>query len=263
MAKKRRSRRPSRHAVKALAIELLVANGLLDGMSDLMLQPILHPFRERRLLERDPSCLTLELAARVGAEGMYTRTDLRARIIEVYRRCHEESAPGKRPAVLRDLAAHFPGLVFQAEWTRELIRIALATADFSKNGPRSRILRALASGFRVAASAATRQKRFRTFSIEVAKAERGTLSRTLDQWKKQLRMGDATPDWLHEKAIQKAGELVAAYPAAKPSLVEIEQLLQKGHCYDASVLIVARAFNVSERALERNSSLPAKPSENR
>ena len=60
--------------------------------------------------------------------------------------------------MLRDLAAHFPQLVFEADWIRELIRSTSTTADFSKDGPRSQIFRALANGFRAAAKPTARAK---------------------------------------------------------------------------------------------------------
>ncbi len=219
-----------------------------------MLLPIVDPSREKELLERDPGRFTGELAKGVGGNGRYTTIGLRARIIEVYRRCHEQSAPRDRATVLRDFAANFPQLTFQAEWTRELVKSIWTTSKFSTAGPRSQMLRALANGFRAAANPTTRQRRLaKMFALEAAREFRANLSKQLDLWETDLKRSEADvkSDWLEQAAKQKAMELVAEYPSAKPFERDIlRHLLDQRH-YDVSILITAKTFSVSARELGR------------
>src|SRR5271165_2674269 len=84
----------------------------------------------------------------------------RRRIVEVYKRCFQEADLPAGPKVVSDFIAHFPRLIFDADWLKEeLIRVDHTLPDLGdqrKKGKKE-ILQAIAKGFRRAASSNLRK----------------------------------------------------------------------------------------------------------
>lgn len=68
-----------------------------------------------------------------GAPVAQNEDDLRRRIIEVYRQCYESAdLPSSRLTVVRNFAAHFPDLIFDALWIKRLVKREHPEYGFSK-----------------------------------------------------------------------------------------------------------------------------------
>lgn len=223
--------------------------------------PIEDPFHEKSLAEIDPNKLLFYLCRGKGF-GAISRHDLRSRIIEVYRRCYEQS-PAKQEGVLRDFVASFPHLVFEAKWLRTLAEQHVYIPEFEPSAPRNRFFLAIANGFRAAAAPAPRFFRsVRDGAQQTAQYFRREILAELKQWDKTLdrRMADDTdPLWraeLAQRAAAKTEELIQKYQRIKPHQEEITRLLCEGEHYEASVLIASKLmnewFHVSARDLERD-----------
>jgi hypothetical protein len=186
--------------------------------------------------------------------------DLETRIIEIYRRCYEqEPDPEKRDeSIIRDFVAAFPGLIFRAKWLRKLVDTQTRMGDFGPKKLRSRVLLAMANGFR-RAEALTGYKRFlKQSAANAAKTVRKNILKELEKWARPLkrRIVEVDPPWSAKvtarRANKKVAQFVKLYPRLEPYKVSLEKLLQQGKLYAASVLIAAEVFGVSDRPLQRN-----------
>jgi hypothetical protein len=185
----------------------------------------------------------------------YMRETLRARIIEVYRRCYEESPASKQDKVIGDFVALFPALIFEANWLAKLLRWRVASRDYLPNGPTNRLLRALANGFRRAAeSSRHRNRHWRHAEVEAARSFRPTLQSRLSEWGRGWERKIPTPEWINEQAAKKAAELVETHPRLMPHTRRLQEMLARRKYYDASVFIAAKVFGVRERDLESGQS---------
>ena len=210
--------------------------------------PITDPFAEKQLIRVHPYKL---LRALVIAAGTFTRESLRARIVEIYRRCYEESTASEQEKIVTDFVASFPELTFQAGWLTKLIEQHVAARDLRPNGPTNRLLRALANGFRRAAESRPRLNRYwRHTRVDAARSFRTTLQSELSQWGKELDRRNALPDWIDEQVTVKATGLVGTHPCLEPHEQRLQKMLAHGKYYDASVFISAKVFRVRERNLE-------------
>jgi hypothetical protein len=221
--------------------------------------PIEDPCYEIRLIKNGDVGRLLEHLNPGKVTAMILPPDLEARIVEIYQRCYEkERDPGKRDeSIIRDFAAAFPGLIFKAEWLRKLVDTQVRMGDFGPKKLRSRVLLAMANGFR-AAEALTGYKHFvKQGAANAAKMLRKNILKELEKWARPLkrRIVEVAPPWSAaitvRRANKKVAQLVRLYPRLEPYKVSLEELLQEGKLYDASVLIAAEVFGVSDRPLQR------------
>ncbi len=210
--------------------------------------PIRDPFAEKQLMERGGSLRSLSAVA-----VTYSRESLHARIVELYRRCYEESAASKQQKVIGDFVASFPDLIFEASWLAKLVKWEVATRDY-------RLLRALAGGFRRAAEPGPRLNRsWRDTRVGAARSFRTTLQSELSQWGRGWERKIPTREWIDEQATEKATELVGTYPCLKPHKQRLQRLLSQGKYYDASVFMAGKVFRIRERDLQRGLKVRARP----
>src|ERR1035437_4070994 len=174
----------------------------------------------------------------------------RARITEVFKLCFQEAAPSKRLKVLRDFVAHFPHLVFDADWIKELFRRDSAVSSLS-NDDKKEMFRALANGFRSAARGNSREPAVReSYRISGARMVERTIQDQILKWNEALDRPLSTPEEIAVRATEKADEFVKTYPMRLYDKQRLKKFLEKGHCYEAAVLITSKVFGVRERDLE-------------
>src|SRR6202035_3367907 len=168
--------------------------------------------------------------------------DLMTRIIEIYRLCYEQ-CPANADSVITDFVAVHPQISLNANWLRELVETQAGNRDFRPNGPRNRLFRALATGFRRAAKPKARINRsLRDARLEAARCARQEIRKDLEKWDKTLQRSTATEDWIAERAIEKVKELVAGDSKLKSVDKKLKAFLQKAQLYDAVNLIGATIY---------------------
>jgi hypothetical protein len=170
----------------------------------------------------------------------------RGRIVEVYRLCFEQADPRKRLKVVRDFIAHFPRLVFDADWLKELVSLA----DDGNN----EVLRAVATGFRSATRRTSRLPAVQRFyKVSGARMAVRTIQAELSAWDVGLERSVCPPEDIPSLVVEKAGKLAKTYRLGQRDKQRLTKLLEQGHCYQAAVLIASRAFSVRERDLQEKS----------
>jgi hypothetical protein len=212
-------------------------------------KPIEDLLLEKRLADRGSETLLQHLCQNQQVHA----GDLKNRIIEIYRRCYELDKNSEQ--VIPDFVAAYPRLVFDADWLRVLVETEAANRDFRPNGPRSRLFRALATGFRRAAKPEARINRSkRDAQLEAARCARQEIRKDLEKWDNTLNRSTATAEWIAERATAEAAQLVAGDSRLKPVEAKLKALLRKGQLYDAANLIAATTYGVRVRALESKQS---------
>jgi len=156
---------------------------------------------------------------------------------------------------MRDFAVVFPRqLIFEAGWLKILIEIQVSNRDFRPNGPRNRLFRELANGFRRAANPKARINRaMRDAQMTAARFVLGDIRKDLSKWESTLKRSTATLEWIHRRATEKAREL-GAHPRLEPHQQQLEELLFQGQHYKASILVAAKTYRVRQRDLESRQS---------
>jgi hypothetical protein len=215
--------------------------------------PIANACHEKRIFEKGEFARKLnpEYYSGVVAES----EDMRhKRIVEVYKRCFEATEPRKRPKVLRDFAAHFPNLVLDADWIKELVRRDFATSKFSNDS--REVFRAIANGFRSAASTKPREPAFqKSYKLSSIRLFVDKIQGELEKWNEDLERGISLMATIAASATVKAEELAKTYGqlARRDDVRRLTKLLKQGHCYEAAIFIGARVYRVRERDLESRS----------
>ena len=219
--------------------------------------PIREPFREKRLIENG---LDTRLPAYLCQEfypAVISGKDLEARIVEIHRRCYEESPATERESVIRDFVASCPHLVFKADWLAEIVTRHARKFDLS-SGRRNRILTAMANGFRRAVDIRPRYQRFLHHGkVEYAREFRKEILTDLQWWEKTLDRPHATEKeewWTGEvarRATDKTVSLIAEHPSLKVCKQKLTKLLCAGQHRKASFLIASTVWDVPEHDLQR------------
>jgi hypothetical protein len=193
------------------------------------------------------------------------------RISEIYRRCFEPENDDRSKAglgrgklsVLRDFAAHFPHLISKVPWVCNLMAFRAADPD---------VLRALANGFRRAASLASlrfRQGRLEAARIALSK-DVGTvdwelrqivesidlpvlkIARSREMAQRKLRPAVAESARASRAQLDEAvRNMIEKYPSLAPDKKNLTRLLEHGNVYEAKILIISKLFQVSPRTLQR------------
>ena len=223
-------------------------------MSEISFPTIEDACREKRDLEKDffgwSTNLYKSLPSFEEIRGI-SMVVFEARIIEIYRICYEQSPPNKREKVLRDFAAHFPHLIFEAKWLHELVRKA-HHYGVGAGSVQSKLLLSLATGLRSAASGTRYGRQSRGLKLYGARMARFRFYEELDSWNRTLQRNlDPSTDWIHERAFEKTRELTKESPQLNRVQEQLLRLLQDGKLYDASVLVTAHIFGVRQRDLQQ------------
>jgi hypothetical protein len=211
--------------------------------------------REKRDCEKDffrwSTNLSKSLPSGKGITGI-SIVVFEGRIIEVYRLCYEQSPPKKRERVLRDFAAHFPHVIFEARWLSELVRKS-HHSGFGEASFQSKLFAAIANGLRSAATATRYDRRKRALKLDAARMFRSKLSQELNCWDRTLQRSLAPQEkWIREYAAKKIRELARKYPQVKQrSQGKLLTLLEGGKLYEASLLITELTFRVRRRDLQK------------
>lgn len=176
--------------------------------------------------------------------------DLKSRIIEVYRQCHDRS-PNNPESVITDFVAAYPQLSFESEWLRVLVETQAGNRDFRLNGPRNRLFRAIAAGFRRVANPGARINRSsRDARLLAALYSREDIEKDLNEWEKPLKRRTADSAWIAEQAIEKVKQLTASDPRLKCAEKQLKGFLCKAQLYNATNLILSKVYGVRVRDLE-------------
>jgi hypothetical protein len=220
----------------------------LTRLSDI---PIVDAFHEKEMLEKGEGERKLN-PSHSSAPVMVSPDVRRKRIIEVYKRCFDESDKLKRDKVIRAFAAHFPWLVFDANWLKELVWTQFALPGYADDRKKE-ILLALANGFRGAASNKRRQPAIQKhYRLHAARCVQRTFCDELTKWNVGLKRPVSTPAWIAEHAASKADELANTYrQLRRGDKLRLTTLLQQGQCYKASVLVASKVFGVRVRDLQQ------------
>jgi hypothetical protein len=227
------------------------AIGQIIRAVDVAAIPIEDPFVEKSLADKDPGTLCFYLSRNTGC-GRISALALRDRIIEIYRRCYERSDDPEE--VICDFVAAYPQLAFDAVWLKVLVETQAANRDFRPDGPRNSLFRALTTGFRRVANPEPRVRRsMRDAQMEAARFALRDIRKDLDGWERTLERGDATPEWINQRANAKAMELVT-HPRLERHQERLKQLLRQGKHYQASIFIAGKIYSVRTRDLESRQS---------
>ena len=213
--------------------------------------PIADPWREKEMFETGEFTRRLN-PIYAGAIVAQNEDDLWRRIIEVYRQCFESAeSTNSRLKALRDFAAHFPDRIFDAWWIKELVKREHPEHSFSK--AQREMLRQIQNGLRSAVDSQPRksvvQRYFDTAGAQVA---RENIQNELSEWNEGLQRDLAQPpEWITDRAAEKIDELVQTYSIRGARAKQrLKGFLERGHCYEAAVLIASQRFKVSEHDLE-------------
>ena len=210
-------------------------------------QPIEDPQFEKSLADQGYEFLLQHVCMNQRVHDQ----DLKLRIIEIYRQCYEQS-PVNPEGVIADFVAVYPQLSFEAEWLKGLVATQIGNRDFRLNGPRSRLFRAVATGFRRVANPAPRVNRFvRGTRLEAARFALRDIKDDLNGWERTLVRSTAASEWIAQRAIEKTEELVAGNSRLKAIKSKLEACLKKGQLYEAANLIASKILGVGVRDLER------------
>ena len=224
------------------------------GFTSLADIPIEDAFHEKLVFEKGES--ERNLCPQRYPGPILVSADARCqRILEVYKRCFEESDDDTREKVVRDFVAHFPHLSFDADWLSDLVRRQSALPGIANDSKRKRILLAIANGFRRAANTKKRQPAIqKSYHLHAARTVQRAFCDELTRWEVGLERPVSTPEWIAECAASKADELANMYrQLLRGDKRRLTTLLQLGQCYKASVLLASKVFGVRVRDLQRKS----------
>lgn len=213
--------------------------------------PIENAFHEKKIFQEG------EFARKLNPKyfsGMIAESEnmRRGRIVEVYKRCFEESDPLKRPKVVRDFIAHFPHLAFEADWLKELVRGNAGFPNVADDG-KKQILLAIANGFRSVARSTPREPATRKFyKVSGTRMALRTIQDELLRWNRALERDICPKEDIPALAAEKAEELGKTYGRLirRDDKQRLAKFLEQGHCYEAAVLVASKVFGVRERDLE-------------
>lgn len=178
----------------------------------------------------------------------------RKRIIEVYKRCFDESDKRQREKVIRDFAGHFPWLIFDADWLKELVWTQCALPGYADDRKKE-ILLALANGFRGAANNKKADPAVqKSYRLHAARTVRRSFYDGLTKWNAGLERPVSTKECIAKCAAAKVDELANTYRQLSPDKPRLTRLLTQGQCYKASVLVVSRVLGVRARDLQEKAS---------
>jgi len=209
-------------------------------------RPIEDPFLEKDLADRGYEYLVEHLCLNQCVHAQ----ELKSRIIEIYRKCYERS-PTNPESVITDFVAVYPQLSFESGWLRELVETQAGNRDFRRNGPRNRLFRAIAAGFRRVANPAARVHRsIRDARLEAARYSREAIEKDLNEWEKSLERRTGASEWIREQAIEKVKQLTASDSRLKCVETRLTQFLCKAQLYNATNLILSKLYGVPVRELE-------------
>jgi hypothetical protein len=136
-----------------------------------------------------------------------------------------------------------------------LVETQIGNRDIRPNGPRNRLFRAVATGFRRVANPAPRFNRsVRNTRLDAARFARKEIQEELDRWERTLVRGTAASEWIAERAAEKAEELIAGDSRLKVVEKKLNACLLKGQLYGAANLIASKIYGVRVRALESTKS---------
>jgi hypothetical protein len=224
-------------------------------VSEISFPTIGNAYREKRDLEKDFSRWSTNLYKSLPSFQEIPGISMavfEARTIEIYRLCYEQSPQNKREKVLRDFAAHFPHLIFEAGWLHELVRkshhYGVGAGTFQ-----GKLLLSLATGLRSAASGTRYGRQTRALKLQAARMARFRISKELQAWDRTLKRNlKPSRKWIHEQAAAKTRELVAENTRlGKRAQEQLQQYLHDGSLYEASVLLVATMFGLPPRELQK------------
>jgi hypothetical protein len=212
--------------------------------------PIVNACHEKKMFEKGEFARKLNPGYYSGmiAESEATR---RTRIVEVYKRCFEETDRRTRWKVVRDFAAHFPDLVFDADWIKQLVRRDFTTSSFSNDSTEA--FRAIANGFRSAASTKPHEPAIqKAYKLSAIRFFVEKIQEELVSWNRDLDRGIRLTETISASAAEKVNGLAKTYGqlARRDDRQRLTKLLSQGHCYEAAVLIAARVFRVRQRDLQ-------------
>lgn len=218
----------------------------LDGV------PIADPWHEKKMFEKGEFARKLNRDY-AGTVIVQNEDVNRSRIIEANRQCFNSGySTGSRLKVIRDFAAHFPDLMFDAFWIKELVRRESVEHSFSK--AQREVFDAIQTGLRSAAKSQPREsatrKHFRISAAQLVAKE--TIGPEISKWNKSLQR-DSAPllEWIELQAAEKAKELMRTYGLqGRDARRRLTKFLDQGHCYEAAVLIASELLNVAERDIE-------------
>ena len=213
--------------------------------------PIADPWREKNMFEAGEFTRKLN-PDYAGALVAQNEDDPWRRIIEVYRQCYESAdCTNSRLKAVRDFAGHFPDLIFDAWWIKELVKREHPQHSFSR--AQSEMLHQIQIGLRSAVGSQPRksavQRYFDTAGAQLAKEN---IQNELSKWNEGLQRDLAhPPEWIAERAAEKVDELVQTFSIRGLRVKQrLKGFLEHGHCYEAAVLIASEIFKVPERDLE-------------
>jgi hypothetical protein len=253
--RKRKGRRPksleseSDRVGDANSQTLILIQSLVQS-ANLAEQPIEDPLFEKSLADQGYEFLLQHLCMKQRVHAQ----DMKTRIIEIYRQCYEQ-CPVNPEGVIADFVAVYPQLSFEAEWLKGLVETQVGNRDFRPNGPRNRLFRAIATGFRRVANPAPRLNRsVRGTRLDAARFALKDIKEGLDRWERTLVRGTAASEWIAERATEKAEELVASDSRLKAIEKKLKACLEKRQLYDAAILIASKIYGVRVRAVENKQS---------
>jgi hypothetical protein len=223
--------------------------------------PIEDSLREKTLIEGQGSYRSLYPQAGIIVVSPDCN---RRRIIEIYRLSYENSDERSQYKVIRDFIAHFPHLIFEADWLRELFirHVAQTRPEFSYNSTGNKLLRTAIDGFRGAAymrgggdksEIAVFKEQSRKARLSAARFVQHELRNELTKWERSLQRNNATEDWINDRETEKIAELLRKYTKLSPFERELKKLLHCRHLYKISIVIASKQFGVRARNLEQKS----------
>jgi hypothetical protein len=189
-----------------------------------------------------------------GLPRKISQKALNARIVEVYRFCYRASADAKRERVLASFVAHFPDLIWNADWFTQLARKLAKTGTSGRNSRRARLYRAIANGFKKAADSKPGDPSTPKCLFWLARMLCDELRLRLSEWKESNDWTHASPEARKGSAGEKAAALSREYPALAPCVERLANYLEKGQLYRASTFIFSREYGIPERDLQGNRS---------
>lgn len=213
--------------------------------------PIMDAFHEKKVLEKGEDARKLDPKHSSGP--VLVSPDVRRkRIIEVYKRCFDESDKLKREKIIRDFAAHFPWLFFDAHWLKELVWTQFALPGYADDRKKE-VLLAIANGFRGAANNKKCEPAIqKSYRLHGARIVQRKLYDELTKWNEGLQRSISTKACIAKCAAAKADELANTYQRLlRGDKQRLATLLQHRRCYKASVFVASRVFGVRARDLQQ------------
>lgn len=216
--------------------------------------PIEDAFREKKLFEKGDFERKLNPNHFTGPVIISDEVR-RKRIVEVNKLCFQKSDLPGQFKIISDFIAHFPHLIFDADWLKDVVtRVDYSSPDFGIE-KRREIFQAMEKGFRRAVDRNPRQSKIqKSYHLSGARLGLSTIQDELSKWNETLDRSNAERSWIAEQANAEADELIKKYTKLRKLDKEsLAKCLEEEHCYKAAVFIAHRVFGVRERDLETKS----------